>query len=571
MKKLNFKVLATAFATAIIVSACGGVDKMKEAANSLKINVTPKILVEKGGKVTANISINIPEKYVNKAAILETKAFIVYEGGEVELGTKTIQGEKVQDNNMVINSKTGGSYNVEGTVDYVKEMRNSRLEIRFVAKIKDKELPFVYDGKVADGVISTSQLVENGAQPIIMSHDFERVTSEVQKADILYMINQAALRNSELKKEDVKLLQKFIKDVKANERKELKAAKVSSYASPDGELKLNERVSSNREKTANKFINKELKRAKIKDANVETTTVAEDWDGFKELMQASEISDKELILRVLSMYSDPVVREKEIKNLSAAFTEVAEKILPKLRRSQLFVEANITGYSDEEIMALVESDFASLKEVEKLYAATLYTDLNKKLDIYTKAHQAHPESIRAINNMAYILIEQGKLDEAKANLDKALALNESHPVVLNNLGVIALKKNEIEKAEGLFNKATEAGEAVQNNLGIVYIIKGEYANAITKFGVNDSFNKGLALVLANKNADAIATLSNIKEQTAMVDYVKAIAYAKNADEANMLASLQAAFEKDASLKAFAKTDLEFANYFEMESFKGIVM
>ena len=571
MKKLNFKVLATAFATAIIVSACGGVDKMKEAANSLKINVTPKILVEKGGKVTANISINIPEKYVNKAAILETKAFIVYEGGEVELGTKTIQGEKVQDNNMVINSKTGGSYNVEGTVDYVKEMRNSRLEIRFVAKIKDKELPFVYDGKVADGVISTSQLVENGAQPIIMSHDFERVTSEVQKADILYMINQAALRNSELKKEDVKLLQKFIKDVKANERKELKAAKVSSYASPDGELKLNERVSSNREKTANRFINKELKRAKIKDANVETTTVAEDWDGFKELMQASEISDKELILRVLSMYSDPVVREKEIKNLSAAFTEVAEKILPKLRRSQLFVEANITGYSDEEIMALVESDFASLKEVEKLYAATLYTDLNKKLDIYTKAHQAHPESIRAINNMAYILIEQGKLDEAKANLDKALALNESHPVVLNNLGVIALKKNEIEKAEGLFNKATEAGEAVQNNLGIVYIIKGEYANAITKFGVNDSFNKGLALVLANKNADAIATLSNIKEQTAMVDYVKAIAYAKNADEANMLASLQSAFEKDASLKAFAKTDLEFANYFEMESFKGIVM
>ena len=571
MKKLNFKVLATAFATAIIVSACGGVDKMKEAANSLKINVTPKILVEKGGKVTANISINIPEKYVNKAAILETKAFIVYEGGEVELGTKTIQGEKVQDNNMVINSKTGGSYNVEGTVDYVKEMRNSRLEIRFVAKIKDKELPFVYDGKVADGVISTSQLVENGAQPIIMSHDFERVTSEVQKADILYMINQAALRNSELKKEDVKLLQKFIKDVKANERKELKAAKVSSYASPDGELKLNERVSSNREKTANRFINKELKRAKIKDANVETTTVAEDWDGFKELMQASEISDKELILRVLSMYSDPVVREKEIKNLSAAFTEVAEKILPKLRRSQLFVEANITGYSDEEIMALVESDFASLKEVEKLYAATLYTDLNKKLDIYTKAHQAHPESIRAINNMAYILIEQGKLDEAKANLDKALALNESHPIVLNNLGVIALKKNEIEKAEGLFNKATEAGEAVQNNLGIVYIIKGEYANAITKFGVNDSFNKGLALVLANKNADAIATLSNVKEQTAMVDYVKAIAYAKNADEANMLASLQAAFEKDASLKAFAKTDLEFANYFEMESFKGIVM
>ena len=571
MKKLNFKVLATAFATAIIVSACGGVDKMKEAANSLKINVTPKILVEKGGKVTANISINIPEKYVNKAAILETKAFIVYEGGEVELGTKTIQGEKVQDNNMVINSKTGGSYNVEGTVDYVKEMRNSRLEIRFVAKIKDKELPFVYDGKVADGVISTSQLVENGAQPIIMSHDFERVTSEVQKADILYMINQAALRNSELKKEDVKLLQKFIKDVKANERKELKAAKVSSYASPDGELKLNERVSSNREKTANRFINKELKRAKIKDANVETTTVAEDWDGFKELMQASEISDKELILRVLSMYSDPVVREKEIKNLSAAFTEVAEKILPKLRRSQLFVEANITGYSDEEIMALVESDFASLKEVEKLYAATLYTDLNKKLDIYTKAHQAHPESIRAINNMAYILIEQGKLDEAKANLDKALTINESHPVVLNNLGVIALKKNEIEKAEGLFNKATEAGEAVQNNLGIVYIIKGEYANAITKFGVNDSFNKGLALVLANKNADAIATLSNIKEQTAMVDYVKAIAYAKNADEANMLASLQAAFEKDASLKAFAKTDLEFANYFEMESFKGIVM
>lgn len=571
MNKLNFKVLATAFASVLILSACGGVDKMKEAANSLKINVTPSVLVEKGGKVTANVSINIPAKYVNKAATLETKAFLVYEGGEVEVGTKTIQGEKVLANNMVINSKTGGSYTIEGTVDYVKEMRNSRLEIRFVAKIKDKVLPFVYDGKVADGVISTSQLVDRNAQAIIMAHNFERITSEVQKADILYMINQAALRNSELNKEEVKLLKNFIKEIKENERKELVGTKVSSYASPDGELNLNEKVSAKREKTASDLINKELKKAKIKDAKVSKETVAEDWDGFKTLMQASDISDKELILRVLSMYSDPVVREKEIKNLSAAFTEVAEKILPKLRRSQLFVEANITGYSDEEVMKMVESDIAKLNEEEMLYSATLYTDLNKKLDIYTKTNAAFPESLRALNNMGFVQIELGKLDEAKTSLDKALTLNDSHPVVLNNLGVIALKKNEIEKAEGLFNKATEAGDAVQNNLGIVYIIKGEYANAITKFGAAESFNKGLALVLSDKNDQAIATLSNVTEQTAMVDYVKAIASAKKSDETNVLSNLQAAFEKDASLKAFAKTDLEFRNYFQMESFKGIVL
>ena len=575
MKKLNFKILAMVVATTMIIASCGGIDKLKESAKeNVKVTVTPKVLVEKGGKVDANIKVKIAPKYFVKGATLEAKAFYVYPGGEVLLGSKTVQGEGVEANNMVVNSKTGGSFEFSGTVDYKKEMRKGTLELRFVAKMKDKELPFNY-GEIADGVIATSELVENNPKAILMAHNFERITSEVQKADILYMINQAALRNSELRKDEVKLLKNFIKEVKSNARKEFKGAKISSYASPDGEYDLNEKVSTRREKTAERYMKRELKKAKVnevkKDDFLVKETTPEDWDGFKELMQASDISDKELILRVLSMYSDPAVREREIKNLAAAFTEVADKILPKLRRSQLFVEANIIGLSDDELMAKVEEDFASLNELEKLYAATLYTDAAKRLDIYTKAHAAHPESIRAINNMAYVQIEMNNLADAKVSLEKAIALNSAHPVVLNNLGVVALKEGDLAKAEELFNKATEAGEAVQYNLGILYIIKGEYNNAVTSFGTPDSFNKALAQYLNEQNDEAIATLGKVKDQNAMVDYLKAVVYANKGEEANVMSNLQSAFEKDAALKAFAKDDLEFRNFFENDKFKGIVM
>ncbi|MGC9374738.1 MAG: TPR end-of-group domain-containing protein [Bacteroidales bacterium] len=571
MKRINY--LASFLFAAIILSSCGGLDKMKEEASNLQYNVTPKVLEMHANKVEYEITGDVPAEWFNKKAIVEFTPVYKYEGGEEVLESKTYQGESVEANNKVISYETGGSIHFAGEFEYTEAMRKGELEMRAVATIKDNnlELPAF---KLADGIISTPLLVMVDPMPIAASDKFERVITQEKMADIHYVIQRSNIRRSELTAEDIKELENFIKQVNKAENKDYKGIEISAYASPDGPEKLNERLSVERKKSADNYLAKVIDKAKVKDKDAKALynmkSTAEDWDGFKKLVEASNIEDKELILRVLSMYSDPAVREKEIKNMSATFEVLAEDILPKLRRSEIKVKVDKIGFSDEEILDYATNNPDTLNVEELLYAAKLTEDLDGKVEIYKTTIEKFEGCQRAHNNLAYVYIKQGNLADAKAALEKANEIKEGNPIVNNNLGVIALKEGDKETAEQYFLNATDAGTAVDYNLGIIKIMDGEYEAAINYFQDHKSFNTALAMLLAGKNDSALKTIDAVEEDNAMNDYLKAVIAARIGDEGTVLNSLKTAIEKDPELIELAKTDLEFRAYFENEVFKSMI-
>ncbi len=350
MKKVSYFV--SLVLTVALLSSCGGLNKMLKEAGNVNYQVEPEVLETHSGNVAVAITGSFPESYFNKKATLEAVPVLVYEGGEVEFEPVTVQGEDVEANNEVIKF-TGDKFNYSATVPFKEEMRVSELILKSTASMKDKSVTLP-DVKLADGVIATSTLVKKKGRPIIVPDKFKRVILESKGADIHYVINRANVRGSELKAEDISALKAYLIEASEKVNYEFTGTEVSAYASPDGPLDLNEKLSGKRAETAGQFFNRELTKAEIegteKEGFLKITTTAEDWDGFKELMQKSDVQDKELILRVLSMHSDPVVREKEIKNMAEAFEVLKDDILPKLRRSQLIVNVNVVGFSDEEIL-----------------------------------------------------------------------------------------------------------------------------------------------------------------------------------------------------------------------------
>jgi len=570
----NLKIVAV-FLIALILHGCGGISKMVDSKDAITYTPNPKVLTEVGNEVKSSVTVLFPEKYFNKKALVELKMVLVWEGGEKEIATKVVQGESVEANNTPIKFETGGSVTLEGTIEFEEAMRKSELHVRIGGKVKAEE-PFapIEDKTIAQGVLATSKLVENNPQPIMMADKFQRIIPAEKQAEILYLINRAEVRRSELKKEEIKMLVDFILEANTDERKEFKGAKISAYASPDGEVDLNTKLAGKREKTAQKYISKQFKKAKVNQAKEENfftlENTPEDWDGFKKLMQASEIKDKELILRVLSMYSDPIVREKEIKNIAEAFEEIKDDVLPKLRRSILSIAIDQVGYSDDELKTLVDSNIDTLNLEELLYAARLFEDYNKKLTVYQKAAEVDPNCIRAANNVGYCYLQLDKVDDAKVALEKAAQIKADNPVVLNNLGVVALRQGDAEKAEQLFISATDAGNQVQYNLGIINIMKGKFEAAVQYLGGTDSFNQALAMALVGKDAPASNVLEKVENPTANAYYLKAVLGARTANETSLFNSLRTAVGMDAALKEYVKKDMEFAKYFENETFKSIV-
>jgi Flp pilus assembly protein TadD len=546
---------------------------MVDNAETVNYEVTPSPLETHGGEVEVTIKTTFPEKYFNKKAVVEATPVVKYEGGQAEFESTTLQGEKVEANNKMI-PYAGGDYTYTGKIAYVPDMLSSDLVVEMTAQIKDKDPVMIPGVKIADGVIATSTLVQNKPKAILVGDNFQRVVPESYEADIHYVINKYNVRSSELKSDDVKDLKSKVSEAKDNERIEIKGAKISAYASPDGEFDLNEKLSDNRSKSAKTYLNSVLKKSKVDGFNEEgflnMMSTPEDWEGFKALMEASDIQDKELILRVLSMYSDPAVREKEIKNMAEAFEEIKVKILPELRRSKMFVNVEKIGYSDEELAELVKSNPDTLNEEEILYAATLTDNNAEKLAIYKKAAENFPESFRAKNNTGYILMEQGKTAEAKAAFEEAKAIEENS-VVKNNLGAVALAEGDLAAAEELFTSAMGAGDAVNYNLGIIKIKQGDYPAAVNYFGNKPSFNAALAQLLNGDTEKALTTLGEIGDtDDAMVYYLKAVCGARAGREEVVLNNLRKAVELDGSLKAYAVKDLEFRNYAESEAFSGIV-
>lgn len=583
MKKINLKPLAFFVLAATVFAGCSGLQKMKKNADQIDFNVTPEILEANGGNVDVAINGKFPAKYFNKKATLVATPVLTYEGGETAFEPVTLQGEKVDANNKVISYVSGGSFAYKDAVGYDEAMRVSDLEIRITASQGSKSLDFE-PIKVADGVLATSEMVINYPSPILGVQreknttgvydpnidEFQRVVPDQYVADIHYLINSAYVRGTELKSEDVEKLYAYTKDAYDAERKELKGVEISAYASPDGELDWNTKLSQQRESSSNKVVARELKKSDV-EAELKTKFTPEDWDGFKEMMEKSNIQDKELILRVLSMYSDPEVREREIRNLSQAFTVVADEILPKLRRAKISANVDLIGKTDDEIAALADSNPSALNPAELLYAATLTTDQNKKLAIYNSFSKVYSRDWRGYNNAGMVLAQQGKFKEAKPLFEKAESLASNEPIIKNNLGAVALSEGDLEKAESLFGAASGAGDEVNYNLGIVALKKGEYDKAVKLFGDSDSPNVGLAKILAGDNNGALKSLENCTwEGCYMKEYFKAVVGARTAKENLMYESLSKAVEMKPELKEKAATDLEFAKYWDDAKFQAIV-
>ncbi len=566
MKMRTFKFAAIALA-ALFLAACGGVEKMKELPAGFTLKVNPNPMEVHGNKVKATIEGTIPAKYFNKKATVEITPVIVYKGGELALPVKVLQGEDVQANNQVINYEAGGSWKHDVEFDYKDEMFRCDMELRFVILYKDKKVPFDAPQKIGIGTMATYKLVDMDPKPIMLKDKFVRVTPEQKEAQINFVIQKSDIRKSELTKEELKVLNDFLVAASQATNKEVKEIKVSAYASPDGPEKLNEKLSQERGKNTDKYLADVFKKAKIKDAKAaKVETTSEDWDGFQKAVQASNIEDKELILRVLSMYSDPVVREKEIKNLSKVYKVLAEKILPELRRSKLIANVDIVGKSDDELKAIVaNAEYDKLNVEEMLYAATLVDDVNKKIEVYMKAGEMF-NCARGYNNAAFLQIKNNNAAAAKAALDKIPA-DQKIPAVTNNRGCVALMEGKFDEAEKLFTEAADAGNEVKYNLGIIAILKNQYPAAAEYFAGTDSFNQGLALLLNGKVDAAKNTFAKV--ETAKGYYGRAIVGARMSEEATVLDNLRTAIGKDANLKDRAKNDVEFRNYFENEAFKAI--
>jgi len=529
--------------------------------------VTPQVLEAVGGKVPATINGKFPEKYFNKKAVVEVTPVLKWNGGEAKGQPATFQGEKVEGNDQSISYKMGGSYTMKTSFDYVPEMAKSELYLEFKATIGKKEvtIPAV---KIADGVISTSELVNNtlgNANPALGEDAFQRIIKEKHDANIMFLIQQANIRSSELK--TAKEFNKEVANVNEAANKKISNIEVSAYASPDGGVSLNTTLAENRENNTTKMLNKDLKKAKI-DAPIDAKYTAQDWEGFQELVSKSNIQDKELILRVIAMYQDPAQRESEIKNISAVYKELANTILPQLRRSRLTLNYEIIGKSDEEIAKLASSNPSELNIEELLYAATLTNDPAKQEAIYTQATKQFPNDYRAYNNLGKLAYQAGNIDKAESYFKKAANVNAS-PEVNMNLGLVSLMKGDKATAEAYFGKAAGTKE-LGESMGNLYIAQGQYERAVNSFGDSKTNSAALAQILAKDYNKAKNTLANVERPDAYTDYLMAVLGARTNNSSMVTSSLKSAVAKDSSLAKKAATDLEFAKYFTNADFMNIV-
>jgi len=573
MKRSKVISLASLALAGIVLSSCAGLNKMKKEASNIKYQVTPEVLEAHADMVDVKVTVNIPAKYFNKNVVVVATPVLKYEGGEKAFPSKTLQGEKVQGNNTVVPFETGKTITYTGKIPYEQAMRISDLEVRMVGSKGEKSVDFD-PYKIADGVIATATMVQNTPRNIVGKDAFQRIIPETQEADLHYLINSSQVRWSEMKAEDVKALKAYLDAVKADENKEYKGVEVSAYASPDGKQDWNEKLAGKREVSSSKYIKKEMKKAKMQEYAAEdffkSKVTPEDWEGFQKLMKASNIQDKELILRVLSMYSDPEVREKEIRNISAAFDDVKKEVLPKLRRSKFTVNVDLIGKTDAQLKDLAMNNPAELNVEELLFSATLVDSADDKLKIYEAAKKQFSNDWRGFNDAGMILFGMNKVADAKSNFEKADKLSANNAVVKNNLGAVELVNGNVAEAEVLFGAATGAGKEVNYNLGIVSVKKAEYNTAVKHFGECNGVNAVLANILDGKYNVALDKLNANTSDAAMVYYLKAVVGARTDNNNLVFTNLETAVAKDAALKATAKTDMEFAKVFEDAKFKAIV-
>ena len=553
LKTFRFALLSAGI---LMLASCKNMEMSKDY-----FTVNPEVLEAVGGEVPYTVTGTFPAKFFPKNVVCTAIPELRWEGGLVKGAPVTLQGEKVQGNNKVVSYKNGGTFTYNGNFKYQPEMAQSELYVTFEATKKGKpfELAAV---KIADGVIATSELYSEtakGANTAESKDAFQRIIKDVKDANIMFIIQQANVRASETKSDAVKELVNALKEFTADTKHyAVDNIEISAYASPDGGVKLNDKLAAQREKNAANYVKNEVKRAKSS-AAIESKYTAQDWDGFKALVEKSNLQDKDLILRVLSMYDDPEKREAEIKNLSAVYKDLAADILPQLRRARLTLNYQIIGRSDEEIQEAYKSDASVLSVEELLYAATLTDDKAEKKAIYTTASQNYPNDYRAFNNLGEIAFKDGDLATAEANYKKALAIKADAPEVNTNMGILCLAQNKPADAQTYFAKG---GESQENNeaLGNMYIAQGQYERALTALKGSNTNGEALAMIMTKDYAGAQKVLAAVKNPDGNTAYLSAVVAARTNDSAAVAQNLKKAVSLDASLKEKAQKDLEFAKY-----------
>ena len=529
----------------LAAAACSSPEKMAEMAENVTIKCEPAVLEVVGGNIDATVSVTYPEDYFHPKAILEVTPVIVYEGGEQAMEPFMFQGEKVKDNYEVIPSE-GATVTKNVHFTYVPGMEKCYLELRGTARYKAKyaDLP---SKKVADGANTTYMLVCQKGKLDLKADNYQEIIKQTAEGQILYNINSADVRNSQLKSQSIKDFQAALDEIKANERKNLVSTDIVAYASPDGKEDQNAKLSDNRSKTAEKAYGKVVK-GKEMTGDVNVTSIAEDWEGFQELVAASDLEDKDLIIRVLSMYSDPAVREKEIKNMSAVYSSLAKEVLPELRRARFIANVEFKNYTNEELLQLIEENIDVLDETALLRAATLVKENDDKVAIYKKAIEKY-DSNTAQYNLGVTYIHMDELGKAKRAIEKAQADAD----VYNALGVIAMREGDYNAAAEYFAYANN--ETSVENAAVIDVLDGEYKAAAQKLAGKKGYNAALVALLNGNNAPAAA----LECECPNAAYLRAVAAARQGNAAAVKSNLEAA-SKCEKLAERAAKDVEFAQY-----------
>lgn len=553
MKKIQ--VLTLTACSMLALSSCS--NKMVLTADNFE--VVPNPLETQTGMVPSTINGSFPEKFMKKKAVVTVIPELRYAGQATQGQSATFQGEKVLGNNQTISYRLGGRYTMRSTVPYNEDMQKSELWMTFKAYKGKKEIqiPAV---KVADGVIATSELYkktllsDGGCQAV---DSFQRVKAQKQEANIKFLVNQANLRKSELKNNSVTEFVEMLKKINADrEGFNLSNVEVQAYASPEGGFKFNDKLAGKRQNVSEKYVKDQLKKTKM-NANIDAHYTAQDWDGFQRLVQASNLQDKDVILRVLSMYKDPEEREQQIRNMSAAFRELADGILPELRRSRLIINYETIGRSDDQIKEQYNADAAKLSADELLYFASLQDTQADQEKVYKKTAELYDKDYRAYNNLATIALSKGDKAAAASYLAKALALDANSAESNANKGLMSLAAGNMAEAEAAIAKGATS-ETTAYAQGVLSLAKGNYAQAQQLFGDKKTNSAALAQLLAKDYDAASKTLDKVENADAITDYLHAIVAARRGNKFAAASYLKEALKKDPSLKAYADNDLELA-------------
>ena len=543
MKKItNFLSVAVLSIAAV---ACASPEKMAKMAENVTVKCNPAVLEVVGGEINADVTVTYPEDYFHPKAVLKVTPVIVYEGGEVAMEPFMFQGEKVKDNYQVVPSE-GTTVTKKVSFDYVPGMEKCYLELRGTVSHKAKfaDLP---SKKVADGANTTYMLVCKDGKVDLKADGYQEVIKQTAEGQILYQINSSNVRNNQLTSQSIKDFQAALDEIKANERKTLTGTDIVAYASPDGKENENAKLSDKRSASAEKAFGKVTKKHPV-DGPVNVSSVAEDWDGFQELVAASDIEDKELIIRVLSMYSDPAIREKEIKNMSSVFKTLAKEVLPELRRARFIANVEYQNYTNDELLQLIEENIDVLDETALLRAATLVKENDQKVELYKKAADKF-NSNAAQYNLAVVYLNMNENGKAKRALDKC----EKDADWNNAMGVVALREGDNAQAERYF--AAAGTETAKENLAVLDVLNGDYKAAAAKLAGKEGFNAALVALLNGNNGPAAALKCNCPKGA----YLRAVAAARQGKAAAVASNITDA-SKNADLAARAAKDVEFAQY-----------